>query len=196
MLNCPSSSDFSGRRGGFDSPNIASAARDAQRHRMGYEIRIVGATHARDAVCILKEATQWLIGRGMKHWSLDNFQIADFEAAAAIGELIVGFEGDEAAAVMLLQTADEVYWPTEIPGSALYIHKLAVRRASAGRRWSAQMVEWAAVQARAHAIPRLRLDTVPGTGLQTLYESYGFVAVDQYPFRVATTTVIRMERRL
>lgn len=164
--------------------------------RAGCEIRTVDSAHAIRAVSILKEAAQWLIDRGMGHWSVDDFRVADFEAAGEAGELVVGFEGAEAAAVMLLQSSDAMYWPTEARDAALYIHKLAVRRRSAGQRWSAHMVEWAAAQARARAIARLRLDTLPGSGLQALYESYGFVAVDQYPIRVASVSVIRMERRL
>jgi hypothetical protein len=115
-----------------------------------------------DAVRILKEAAQWLIKRGIGHWSVDEFRTGDFAAAADAGELVIGFEDGEAAAVMLLQIVDALYWPTESRGSALYILKLAVRRAAAGRRWSARMVEWAAAEARARAIPRLRLDTSPG----------------------------------
>jgi hypothetical protein len=185
-----------GGGGGCDGPGVAARRRDLRPHHSGCEIRYADVTHAEAAVCILKEATQWLIDRGLSHWALDDFQIANFVAAAAAGELIIGFEGAEAAAVMLLQGADAIYWPTEMPGSALYIHKLAVRRTSAGRRWSAHMVEWAAAQASARAVPRLRLDTLAGTTLQTLCESYGFLPVDRCPIRVATATVIRMERRL
>lgn len=169
---------------------------DMQAPRAGCEIRTVDAAHARRAVNMLKDVAQWLIDRGMGHWSVDEFRVADFEAAGEAGELVLGFEGAEAAAVMLLQSSDTIYWPTEAPGSALYIHKLAVRRMSVGQRWSAHMVEWAAAQARARAIARLRLDTLPGSGLQALYEGYGFVAVDRYPIRVASVSVIRMERRL
>jgi len=147
-------------------------------------------------VRLLKETARWLIDRGIGHWSVDEIRTEDFRAAAEAGELVIGFEDGEAAAVMLLQSVDVAYWPTEAQGSALYIHKLAVRRASAGRRWSARLIEWAAAQARARGIPRLRLDSLPGSVLQKLYEADGFTVVDPRPVRVGTVTVIRMERML
>jgi len=159
-------------------------------------IEFVDAACAAEAVGILREAAQWLIDRGLGHWSVDEFKRADFAAHAQAGELVIGFEDEFAAAVMLLQSSDPLYWPTEPPGAALYIHKLAVRRASAGRRWSHRMIEWAASQARTRGIAHLRLDTIPKSVLQSLYEQEGFVSVDRYPIRVGPTVVVRMERRL
>jgi GNAT superfamily N-acetyltransferase len=159
-------------------------------------IKFVDAACAAEAVGILREAAQWLIDRGLGHWSVDEFNRADFMAAAQAGELVMGFEGRLAAAVMLLQGLDPLYWPAEPPGAALYIHKLAVRRASAGRRWGHRMIEWAATQARMRGIPHLRLDTLPKSMLQSLYEQEGFVSVDRYPIRVGSAVLIRMERRL
>ncbi len=163
---------------------------------MNDDIRAVDASRAAEAVQLLKGAAQWLIDRGIGHWSLEEFRAEDFEAAAGAGELIMGFEERDIAAVMLLQSADRLYWPLAPVGSALYVHKLAVRRASAGRRWSARMIEWAAAVARERAIPRLRMDTMPGSVLQSLYESYGFIAIDQTPVRLEAVSVIRMERML
>jgi GNAT superfamily N-acetyltransferase len=160
------------------------------------DIRIVDSTHVAEAIAILREAAQWLIDRGMGHWSVDAFQEGEFQMCASAGELVIGFEDNAAAAVMLLQDLDTLYWPTEPRAAALYIHKLAVRRASAGRQWSHHMLEWAATQARARAIPQLRLDTVTGPVLRSLYEREGFHSVDVYPIRVNSAVVIRMERRL
>jgi GNAT superfamily N-acetyltransferase len=160
------------------------------------DIRIVDATYIAAAIAILREAAQWLIDRGMGHWSVDTFHDDESEARASAGELVIGFEDNAAAAVMLLQDLDTFYWPTEPRAAALYIHKLAVRRASAGQQWSHHMIEWAAAQARARAIPHLRLDTVTGPVLRSLYERLGFHRVDAYPIRIDSLSVIRMERRL
>ena len=159
-------------------------------------IEFVDAARAAEAVGILREAAQWLIDRGLGHWSVDEFNRADFVAHAQAGELVIGFEDESAAAVMLLQSSDSLYWPMEPADAALYIHKLAVRRASAGRRWSHRMIEWAARQARTRGVAHLRLDTIPKSVLQSLYEQEGFVSVDRYPIRVGSTVVIRMERRV
>jgi GNAT superfamily N-acetyltransferase len=159
-------------------------------------IEIAEATRAGEAVDILQGVTHWLKARGYSYWLADEFRIEDFEAAANAGELIMGSEGEQGAAIMLLQRTDPRYWPTEPPDAALYIHKLAVRRISAGRRWGTRLIEWAAAEARARGIARLRLDTVPGTVLQSMYEQQGFIVVDRYPIRVGLVTVIRMERVL
>jgi hypothetical protein len=45
---------------------------------------------------------QWLIDRGTGHWSVDAFHEDEFEACASAGELVIGFEDNAAAAVILL----------------------------------------------------------------------------------------------
>jgi hypothetical protein len=115
-------------------------------------IQIVDAARVAEAITILREVAQWLIDRGLGHWSGDEFNRQDFLTAAHVGELVIGFEGEIAAAVMFLQSVDPLYWPTEPSGAALYLHKLAVRRASAGRHWSHRMIEWATRQARARCL--------------------------------------------
>jgi len=97
---------------------------------------------------------------------------------------------------MLLQPDDRTYWPEAAPGTALYIHKVGVRRAFAGRGWLRRLVDFAADDARSRGLGRLRLDTLPGPALQSLYEGLGFSALVEPPYRVAGRTVIRMERLL
>jgi GNAT superfamily N-acetyltransferase len=186
-------------RQGFQSRRASERGDRAQydwENALSDRIEVVKATRAAEAVGILQGVTHWLKARGHSYWSVDEFRIEEFEAAANAGELVMGFEGDQGAAVMLLQRMDPRYWPTEPPGAALYIHKLAVRRISAGRRWGARLIEWAAGEALARGVGRLRLDTVLGPVLPSMYEQQGFIVVDRYPMRVGPVTVIRMERAL
>ena len=43
-----------------------------------------------------------MIDRGTGHWSVDAFHEDEFEACASAGELVIGFEDNAAAAVILL----------------------------------------------------------------------------------------------
>lgn len=157
------------------------------------EIRAVGPEFAEVAVALLQEASQWLAYRGLHGWSKTELQNTDFAAHAASGELVLGFVDDRAAACMLLQRIDPVYWPRARPGTALYIHKLAVARVNAGNRWSARMFRWAKEQAQQRGIKRLRLDTRADSPLTALYTQYGFRVVDRWPRVVEGKTMVRMQ---
>jgi len=125
----------------------------------------------------------------------EELRDAEFQAAAAAGELILGFEGSEAAATMFLQSADAKYWPEAEPGSALYVHKVAVRRASAGRGWLQRLIYFAAREARDRGVPFLRLDTVHRPKMQAMYEELGFRVLVEEPIVMYGQQMIRLERR-
>ncbi len=125
----------------MDAPPITTPTPPAR----GAELRrVTESWGGRAAAAILREAATWAAQQGIDVWRLDELQDADFERAAAAGEVVLGFEGAEVAATMLLQSADPVYWPDDPPGAALYVHKVGVRRASAGRGWLARIIEFAA----------------------------------------------------
>ncbi len=148
------------------------------------------------SLAILLEATAWAAARGTPTWTAAEFDAIDFGAAAVAREVILGYEGSEPAATMLLQTVDRAYWPEDAPGSALYLHKVAVRRAYAGRDWLSRLVRFAADDARAQGIPMLRLDTILRPHLQSMYERQGFTVIAEPPLLMRGRQMIRMERRL
>jgi GNAT superfamily N-acetyltransferase len=157
--------------------------------------RVRDAASARVGLAILREAAAWAAASGIAVWEPAELREAEFEAAAAAGELILGFEGASPAATMLLQSADAVYWPEAEPGSALYVHKVAVRRASAGRGWLPRLIEFAAQEAHQRAIPFLRLDTVHRPKMQAMYEDLGFRVLAEEPMTMYGRRIIRLERR-
>jgi GNAT superfamily N-acetyltransferase len=157
-------------------------------------IRRVGAEHASDAVCILREAAAWALSRGIVVWRTDELREQDFREAALRGELVMGFNDGQAAATMLLQSSDMIYWPEIAPNTSLFLHKIAVRRAHAGRGWLGRLVEFAHESARRRDIRWLRLDTLHGTPLRHLYEQHGFSVVNEPPVMHLGRQMIRMER--
>src|SRR5205814_8638655 len=118
----------------------------------------------------LDEATDWVGQRGYEQWPypLTHAQIA---AAMERGEVsLAELDRDVVATVTLLRD-DPMYWG-ERPADAAYVHKLAVRRACAGRRIGNAIVEWAADTAAAKGRRFLRLDCLrDNPGIRTYYET-------------------------
>jgi GNAT superfamily N-acetyltransferase len=160
------------------------------------DVRCVGPASAGDAVSILREAAAHFAKRGIDVWTGDELRDADFIAAASAGHLYLGYAGAQAVATMLLQPADLLYWPEAKAGSGLYIHKVAVRRAAAGRGWLARLIDHAVSEAVARGVPFLRLDTLEGPTLRSFYERLGFSALNEPPIEARGRRLIRMERRL
>ena len=159
-------------------------------------VRRVGPAGAGDALAILREAAVWAAERSIDVWSPLELCEETFEAAARAAELVIGYAGELPAATMLLQTDDRTYWPEELPGSALYLHKVAVRRAFAGHGWLTRLVDFAAADAAARGIGLLRLDTILRPKLQAIYEGHGFQRLIEPPLVHGGRQIIRMQREL
>src|SRR5690242_3327051 len=91
------------------------------------QIRAVGPEGVPCALLILREASHWVSSRCLPGWSEAELQDTDLPHHSAAGALILGFAYESPVACMLLQRSDPKYWPRALPGSALYLHKLAVR---------------------------------------------------------------------
>jgi len=157
-------------------------------------VRFADGSEGTTALSILLEAAAWGAARGTDIWSEEELRSIDFAAAARAGELVIGHEGAEPAATMLLQTSDPIYWPSDAPGDALYVHKVGVRRAFASRGWLTRLIDFAAAAARARSIDRLRLDTILRPHLRSMYERHGFTTVLEEPLLRNGRQMIRMER--
>ena len=159
-------------------------------------IRRVSPGEADDALSIVREAAAWADAQGIAVWTPDELRIETFAAAARKSELVIGYAGQVAAATMLLQAEDPLYWPDEPRGSALYLHKVAVRRRYAGQSWLTRLIHFAADDALRSGIRRLRLDTVLRPKLSSMYERHGFRVLAEPPIIVAGRQMIRLERIL
>ena len=161
---------------------------------MNIRVRRAGIAESGIALALILEAIAWTAARGIDVWRPAELREDDFVAAARAQELILGYADNEPAATMLLQSSDSVYWPEAAPGSALYIHKVAIRRAYAGQGWLARLIAFAIDDARQRGIARLRLDTILHPKLQSMYERHGFSVLKEEPLLVAGRRMIRMER--
>lgn len=172
---------------------MTKAVQEQGSRSAGIAIRAVGQEHVDCALSILREASQWLAGRGLYAWSEQELQKTDLPSNSASGCLILGFTHGKPAACMLLQPTDPLYWPRAARGSALYLHKLAVSRAHAGCGWGPRMIAWAKMEARRQRIRRLRLDTWADSRLVEFYMRHGFRLVDRVPHCESGSAMCRME---
>ncbi len=144
---------------------------------------------------VLQEAARWITTWRAQLW--DPALLGEDFAAPFIarGELLTIRADGEIAAVTILEPEDPLFWPDRPRGEAAYLHKLAVRRAYAGKGLPAALIDHAADLARAQGRDRLRLDCHPD--LAHFYQRLGFHTVDEIDVRhpeAGQIRVARMER--
>ncbi|MGV3678913.1 MAG: GNAT family N-acetyltransferase [Acidovorax sp.] len=130
-------------------------------------------------VSTLQEAAQWLQRDGRPLWSPADYSAERIGRDIAAGGYWIArsdpAQGAAMAGVMRLDLEDPHYWPEIAPGSSVYLHKLAVRRAWAGQGVSTALLRFARERTQALQRSWLRLDCVADRqGLRSLYEGFGF----------------------
>jgi predicted N-acetyltransferase YhbS len=122
---------------------------------------------------MLDEATLYVRTKGSDQWRLP-FPHDELRERVARGELYIVEVGGEPAATFTLLGDDPFFWG-ERPPDALYLHKLAVRRAFAGRRLGERIVAWVLDEAAARGRSFVRLDCQRDLpGIRAYYERLGF----------------------
>jgi len=113
-------------------------------------------------------------------WTQDDLSAETLAKQYPDGQAYAGQVGGETAAVMLLLPTDPHFWPTDPPGEALYLHKLAVHPQWQGQGLARQMLDEAARLTRERGRPWLRLDTAAERpALRAIYEGHGFRLVHE-----------------
>jgi GNAT superfamily N-acetyltransferase len=159
-------------------------------------IRRARTNEAVFAAGILAEAAEWLNATGQKLWEPDEISLSKIAPRALARELVLGFEDAAPVACMFFQNEDRQNWPDAAPGSAFYVHRLAVRRSCAGAGWARRLLDWAGEETRRNGRNFVRLDSEIRPRLLRLYEDAGFRRVDAEPFRVGRHLVVRLECRV
>jgi GNAT superfamily N-acetyltransferase len=131
---------------------------------------LAGPGQVADVLMVLDEAAAWLRGRGITQWP-PRFEPSWVEGAVGRGETWLVTVDGQVSATVTLDLADPVW--DGAGGDALYVHRMAVRRRSAGL--GAVILDWAAATARGHGRRALRLDCVASNArLRAYYEAAGF----------------------
>jgi GNAT superfamily N-acetyltransferase len=122
---------------------------------------------------MLDEATRYVATKGAEQWPVP-FPQGELRERAARGELYVVEVDGEPAATFTLLSDDAFFWG-ERPPDAVYLHKLAVRRAFASRGLGVAIVEWVDAEAATRGRDFIRLDCQRDLpGIRHYYERLGF----------------------
>lgn len=123
---------------------------------------------------ILIEAAQWLTSVGMSMWRIEEVTLK--EARKEIGDFLIAEDFTKAVAgVAKMQTEDAEFWPDVPRGESVFLHRLAVRRAFAGRGVSKELLDFVVRRAGLLGKQFVRLDcAVDRPKLRAVYENYGF----------------------
>ena len=134
------------------------------------EFLVAAAGQLDDVLAVLDEAAAWLHRREVVQWP-SRFEPSWVQGAVDRGEVWLVRVGETISATVTLDRADRVW--DGVPGSALYVHRMAVRRPAAGL--GAVILAWAAAVARERDLEALRLDCVASNArLRAYYEAAGF----------------------
>lgn len=137
-------------------------------------------------LALLAETAGWLNRRGVRQWPADGFPAGRITPLIGEGVLYLldredgpgGRNGEEGpvATLALDGHADPEFWtPGDDPGSALYVHKLAVARDHAGTGLGEALLDWAGLRVLALGKRWLRLDcSKDNPGLQGYYRGQRF----------------------
>jgi ribosomal protein S18 acetylase RimI-like enzyme len=137
-------------------------------------IRAAQSADLVEVVAIEEDATAWLRGRGIEPGHPPRPLREIVAERIACGQMFVALVSGQPAANIALTTADKLW--DDLPGDALYVHGLMVRRAFAGREIGLALLRWAAAQAAEMGKPLLRLDCdADNPALRAYYERAGFV---------------------
>jgi len=128
-------------------------------------------------------------------WRLAEVSEARLRDPATSGEFFIARVGGEAAGVVRIQLEDALMWPEARADEALYVHRLAVRRAFVGAGIAQALLSFAAERARSLGRAWLRLDCeAQRPKLRAVYERFGFA--HHSDFRVGPHLVARYELRV
>ncbi|MEU4533481.1 GNAT family N-acetyltransferase [Streptosporangium sp. NPDC023825] len=117
-------------------------------------------------LALLAETAGWLNRRGVRQWPADGFPAGRITPLIGEGVLYLldrgdgpGRPGGPVATVALDGHADPEFWTRmDDPGSALYVHKLAVARDHAGTGLGEALLDWAGLRVLTLGKRWLRLD--------------------------------------
>lgn len=132
-------------------------------------------------VRLRREAIAWLQAQGQDQWSTDwpdtDTMVAGFERDLREGS--TWFALDDVGGVLAVITTNRRthsgLWTPQEESTALFVHRLTLTRAAAGRGIGARLLDFAGEQAEQAGLPWLRLDAwTTNSRLHDYYRGQGF----------------------
>lgn len=136
---------------------------------------IVGRAEDLETVLeILENAARWMVSNGWEGRKPGSFSRQSILQQLEREEVFLGKIDGETVGTITLQWIDPTFWG-KTASDAGYVHKLAVKRAYAGRGVGLQLLQWAENQASAAGRRYLRLNCLASDrALCHYYEKAGF----------------------
>lgn len=140
------------------------------------EVRQAAPGEAGAVAAILHEVSAWLEAAGTPMWVGNELAADQIERDVESGAVFVAQLDDAIIGTIRFQLDDREFWPDlSDDHQSAFVHRLAVRRAYAGRGVSRALLEWSAMHARQLGRRYLRLDCdAERHSLRRLYETFGF----------------------
>ena len=145
------------------------------------EFEIHKAENLSDFCEVLREARQWMLSKGLlEMWDLKNLQPDKMVSYLEGKEALVAKHGNNVAGVIVLQWHDPRFWPEVEQGSSIFFHRLAVKRAYAGKGASTALLKYVENRASEMGLTHIRFDcSALHAPLKKYYESKGYTNLDR-----------------
>ena len=129
-----------------------------------------------ESLSIMREAAQWLIDTGKPLWSVESLTRETINCPPEDYIVMHDAHGTGVATLLLCEAGklDLQFWADLFDSNAGYIHKIAVRRAYAGRSLIRPLMNYAIAECKTKGITSLRLDCANREALCQVYKSLGF----------------------
>ncbi|MEU1519003.1 GNAT family N-acetyltransferase [Streptomyces sp. NPDC005811] len=140
------------------------------------DVRPAGQHELHLVEALLDDASNWLASRGIGQWQYPP-ERAEIEQAIDRRACFLAFrDGLAVATIQVDDYADPEFWQeNDRPDTALYVHRLAVSRSTAGQGIGSELLTWAAQHSAEAGKTLLRLDAwKDNAGLHTYYLRHGF----------------------
>lgn len=133
---------------------------------------------------ILLDAVGWLSKSGLQNqWNESNVKWSVLSKSYKINDFYISYQNGLPTACMALTDYDPTYWPNVPKGESLYLHKVAVKRAFAGKGSSKELIDFAKKLALNNCIYTIRLNCNQHRNkLREVYEKEGFICVEEKTF--------------
>jgi GNAT superfamily N-acetyltransferase len=137
------------------------------------EIETATAEDVDKILSLIVDLSAWLETIGILQWS-NSYPRHLIEDDIKARRVFVVRDKDEIAATVTLSEKMDSYW-TDFPASAIYLHRLAVRRTDSGKCLGSRLIHWSENKVKTDGISFLRLDCHESNlRLREYYSTLGF----------------------
>lgn len=137
-----------------------------------------------EAISVMREVAEWGRTQGFRMW-LDEWLTPEelITNEAKPENFCIGKVEGKTACAFILQTSDSDYWKDSSVVSAVYLHKLCVKREYAHRNMTKAVVEAIKEECRKNGVKYIRLDTgLDEKVIRKIYLNVGFKIVNIIDF--------------